>query len=797
MFRNYLKIALRNLRRQPVYSAINIAGLGVGMACCLLILIFVKNEYGVNRFFKGSDSIYRINSIWHEQGDDIRVISFSPLAKTLETEFSSVEKGFRYTGIDVDLRVDDTPYRSSVLIAGAELFHVFSFDFLHGNPATALTNPSAVVLTDVEAEKLFGRTDVLGEVIYFSTWGGEGEKPYQVTGVIKRPPYNSITWIGQGENNLYLSFESASDFFANADFDGDWSIHNTLTYLLLKDGVDPTLVEQQFPALLSSNLPDALKDKVSLKLEPLKDVYLNDFGGGTRRLTRLLFFLAMLIMGIACFNYINVSTALAVSRAKEVGMRKVLGASRIQLVKQYLGESMIVCSLGMFMALVLANAGIGPFSDLVERVLSFQFTTAGFWAIVVGLVVVIGILGGIYPAFYLSAVQPAKSLKDLARTGKASNGIRRGLVVVQFTIAIGLFISAVVINRQATFIAEQDTGFDKEQVLAISSLPREWTTDGVQRLDVIKQVVKEVPGVQQVSVAWGPPGPRYTGISWDLVAQGTEANQAIPVSHVDAGFLETVGIELAAGDFFDPLQVSPGNVIVLNETAANLFEWEEPVGQFLMLDSTAFRVMGVVKDYHTTGLEHVIGPLALVDVRQISLYRELLVRLPGADTEAYLDVIEEAWAGIYPNIAFDYYFVDQQWYDLHKWIWRTRSIAGLATLFAILIACLGLFGVVSISVGQRTREIGIRKVVGASIPALLKLLSVDFFKLVGFAFVLSMPLSYFAMNTWLEGFANRIGISIDVFVGAALLVFVLAGTTVLLQAIRAALMNPVDSLYHE
>ncbi len=797
MLKNYFKIALRNIRRQPVYSAINIVGLGVGMACCLLILIFVLNEYGVNRNFEDKESIYRVNSVWHEQGDDVRFLSFSPLAAALETEFAGVEEAIRYTAIDADISVANTPFRSGVIIADPAFFDLFSFQFIAGNATSALRDPDTVVITESEAIKLFGTTDAVGEVIQFSTWTGQGAKDFRVTGVIAQPAYNSVTFIGQNENHIIIPFSNALDFFIGAAFDENWGIYNTITYARLAEGVQPEGIEAQFPGLLERNLPDALRGNVSLQMEPLEDVYLNDFGGGARKLARLLLILAGLIMGIACFNYINVSTALAVSRAREVGMRKVLGASRVQLVRQYLGESILICALGMMIALALAWLGVDPFSGLVERAMNFDFLSGSLWLVAVGIVLVVGVIGGVYPALYLAGVRPSHSLKALSRSGKASNQIRRTLVGVQFTIATALFISAVVVNRQASHIAEQDVGFDKDQVLVVSSLPREWTDEGVDKLDVIKRTVQELPGIDQVSIAWGPPGPRHTGETGDFYAEGATQPIPVPISHVDAGYLDVLGLELREGAFFDPLQEDNELVVVLNEAAVRAFGWSDPIGQFITRDSVQYKVLGVVQDFHAVGLEHAIEPLALVDIRQINLYREMLIRFPGNDPSQHLEAIQSAWAGVYPELAFEYYFLDQQWHELHQWIWRTRTISLFATLLAIFIACLGLFGVVSINVGHRTKEIGIRKVIGASVPSLLQLLSVDFLRLIFIAFAVASPLAYFTMNAWLEGFASRVDVGLDTFVGAGLLILLIAGITISAQSIRAALMNPIDSLRHE
>lgn len=796
MLKNYFKIAVRNILRRPGYGAINIFGLAVGLAACLLIITFVRHEYLVNRSFDDLDALYRVNSTWHEDGDAVRLLSFSPLAEAVKAGASGVANAVRYTAVDADIRIGATPFRVPTLIAGPEFFQIFSFAFIAGDPNTALQNPQSVVITESEANKLFGRTDVLGETISFSSWGGEGFNTFRVTGVIERPPFNTITHIGQ-ESQVFISFANATDFFGNVDFDNDWSIYNTVTYVKLNPGADKAAVDKLMASLTSDRLPPSLNGKVTLLLEPLKDVYLNDANGSARRLAKLVLLLGFLILGIACFNYINLSTAMAVARSKEVGMRKTLGASRGQLVLQYLGESVLVCALGMGIALVLARTGVGPFNELIGRTIPFEISI-GLWTLVAGLIALVGVLGGLYPAFYLAKVQPSKSLKALATSGKSAERMRKSLIVLQFAIASGLLIGAAFVNLQADHIASQEVGFDEEQLLVVSSLPREWTVDGVEKLDVIKNAVQGIPGIEHVSVAWGPPGPRYTGLAWEVETQENPGNTlTVPISNVDAAFLNTMDIQLKAGAFFDPERPALEQVAVINEAAARLFGWQEPVDKTFTVDGMTVRVLGVVNDYYTQGLEQVIGPVALVDVRQFPLYRELLVRLPKEDSAKYLNLVQEAWLQVYPDIVFDYYFLDQQWADMHQWITRTRRIAGIATVLAMLVACLGLLGVISISVSHRTREIGIRKVIGASVPSLLRLLSIDFIKLVGVAFLIGAPVAYWAVNNWLEKFANRIEVGPEIFLGAGMLVLSIAAVTMALQSVRAAFMNPVDTLRHE
>ena len=366
---------------------------------------------------------------------------------------------------------------------------------------------------------------------------------------------------------------------------------------------------------------------------------------------------------------------------------------------------------------------------------------------------------GLYPALYLSSTDPKRSLKSQNHAGRSTSGIRKGLVLAQFAVAICLLVATVTITRQATFIANQDTGFDDDRILAISSLPRQWTADGVQNIAPIKDAIEDLAGVESASLAWGPPGPRYTGLSLQVIPEGANLDSplTIPASQVDPDFLKTVGLELWEGSFFRDAGADQEYVVVLNQTAAGMLGVENPVGTYLTSGATRYRVLGVVRDYHTQGFEESIGPVALTDVRQQTLYRELLVRLTGVDQAGQLEAITTTWAGIYPEVAFDYYFVDDQWTELHRWVWRTKEIATGAALLAILVACLGLLGIVSITVRQRYREIAVRKVVGASLPSVLGLLTSEFVKLVVLAFLLASPVAYWGDGSLAESVCESSG----------------------------------------
>ncbi|MBX2818561.1 MAG: ABC transporter permease [Rhodothermaceae bacterium] len=800
MLRSYFLIAFRHLLKYKTYTSIRLLGIAGGMAFFLLIMLFVGHEYNVNRQFEAGDRLYRVQSIWHEQDNAERLLSFSPLAEALREDFSAVQNAMRYTAISADFIANETPFRSATVIADAQLFEMFDFEFAHGSREASLAQPYSAVLSEKEALRFFGRTDVIGEAIRIAGWDGDDVQDFQITGVFADPDYNSVSFIGRQPQDVILPFENATLFFEGSSFDTDWAIYNTVTYVELKEGREPHEVEEQLPELLAANLPPQFQDRVSLRLESLTSLHFNENEGAVGRLVKMLMLIAVLILAIACFNFVNISMSLATVRSKEVGLRKMLGAGKGQLVGQFFGESVLVSVIGMMLAFIIVYVVLPLFNGLIDRELSIGFDEPWLWATVGGTILLTALFSGGYPAVFLSSIKPIYAIKEVLRSGRMAMQVRRTLVVLQFVVAIGMIVGAVFISRQVSLIANKDVGFEKDQLFVVSSLPRTWTQEGVQQLEVIKREIKSLPGVQEASIAWGPPGPRYTGVSFEFRKEGEDVADAlsIPLSHVDYDYESTIGIDLIAGQFFDARGAAPDSVVVLNETAVQaLGLGPEPVGQHLFVGSTPFRITGVVSDYNTIGLEHQIGPLALVDVRQFPLYRELLIRVHPDEIASVQQGIREVWPSIYPDVVLETYAVDEQWADLHQWITRTEYITRSAAGFSVFIALIGLLGLVSISIGQRTREIGVRKVLGANLAHLIRLLSKEYVVLILIAFSISVPLSYIAVEYWLENFVDRISLSPLPFalVGIVLLVGVLF--MISMQTLRAARANPVDTLRQE
>ena len=795
MFKNYFKTAIRFLFKRKSYALLNILGLSLGLLCSMLILLYVLEEYSVNLQFSNAEQIYRVNTRWADD-NQVRPLSMAPLANVLPETYPDIKNAARYTAIDITLSANNELFRESLVIGSPSLFEVFDFKFLYGEGAASLENPYSVVITETMAERFFGEQDVVGETIAINTWDEEGRKEFTVTGVINDPEYNSITNFNGSDYGIFVSFLNVNDFYADASFD-DWTNYNCLTYLKLTEDSDVAALTAQFSGFLQQYLPDGKQQKVSLELEPLTEIYLNEAGGAARELSKLLLVLAFLILLLAVINYVNFATSRASNRAKEVGIRKVIGAEHRQLMSQYIGESMIITALSMGISLIALLLLTDLFSAFSGRSISLDIYNPLFLGMIIGLVFITGLSAGLYPAIVLSKFKPAQALKGkIASRSKFS--LRKLLVVTQFTIAVALLSSVLIISKQVEFMTDQDPGFHKEQVVVISSLPREWNEEGVKKLDLIKSRIERIPGVESASIGWGPPG-RYTGISADFTPAGAASQSSInmPVSQVDADYLDVLDIHLLEGRFFRKEQDENESVVVINESAARALGWESIQGKQLKMGENTLNVIGLVEDYHVSSFHQSIPPLVLADVRQWPLYRDMSIRLTGEGISSSMERIRETWEEIYPDIVFETYFLDQFWASQYEREEKVKQIAGMGSVLALLIAALGLLGLISVNVIQRSKEIGIRKVLGASVKQIVTLLTWDSIKPVLISLLIAIPLTWFFMNRWLQDFAYRVEIEANVFLLAGALITILAFLTTGWHSVKAAFMNPVDSLRNE
>jgi len=791
MLKNYLTIALRNLQRHKGYAFINVAGLAVGMACCLLILLFVRHEQSYDRFHENADRIYRVLREG-SAGTGLRLTAnlLGNLAPRLEDTFPGVERMVRLHNRPAVLSRGDVHFEENHLFwSDASVFDVFDFSLERGDPATALSRPGTAVLTRATAQKYFGDADPLGQTLVL-----DSKHTLEITGIAAPPPPNS-----------HIDFGVLVSMATLGELENPWIPENQgWTYVLLAPGQSPEALEAQINASLGDlvwwwNL-DAIH--VAYALQPLVDIHLRSRGYigvgevSDERYVQFFSVIALLVLLIACINYMNLATARSARRAQEVGMRKTLGAQRRQLVGQFMSESVLFSLMALTGAVFLVELALPSFNSLTDKTLGLDYTRdGGVLALFLGTALATGLVAGSYPALYLSRFNPVRVLKGLRDRGGPAM-LRRGLVVVQFGITIVLLIGSVVIYQQMRYIQTKNLGFDTEQVLIINK--RGLQTD----LATFKQALLDVPGVVRASASSGVPI-----LQGGWVSESEINDQKVMTMRllVDEDYVATMGMEIVAGrDFSGDRPADRTQALLVNETMTAVRGWDDPLSQTLTAGSDsagnpiAVNVIGVVKDFHTGSLHNAIMPTILdPHPKWEGFVRQFLVRIRPENVPGTLSALEATWQRFAPDYPFAYSFLDDDVDALYRAEQRFGTLFAAFTVLAILIACLGLFGLAAHTAEQRTREIGIRKVLGAPLESVVLLLSQDFARLVVVAFVVAAPLAYLAAQRWLDDFAYRIDISWGIFLVAGLLALLVAILTVSYQAVRAALADPVKALRYE
>ncbi|WP_080057659.1 ABC transporter permease [Spirosoma aerolatum] len=805
MLRSYLTIALRTLLKNKGYSAINSIGLALGIACCMAIGLYVVDEWQYDRFHANFNRIYRV--VEHQkQADGMYNVAVTPgpLAPTLNKDFPEVEQTVRigrWSGtVGYKQKVAEA---TDMLIVDPSFFRVFDFPLVAGNAQKALSSPNEIVISERMAERLFGpnwaQQPIIGQPIDFTK-----DDHFTLVGVAENPPVRSHL---QFDVLLPYKWLEKTD-----EWSQKWNSNNYHTYILLKPALaDASADLARFETKLSGQLKHYQSDtENTLYLQPLRDIYLRsvfdfqtDWGQRSDILyVRIFLAVGFIVLLIAIVNFMNLATARASQRAREVGVRKTIGAKRSGLILQFLGESLLMTSLAVGISLVLLQTSMPLFNDLTAKSLELPLREPIFWLALFGLTLVVSLLTGLYPAFFLSSFRPVQVLKgtvnSLGLSVRSGRRFRQSLVVGQFTLAIALAIGSVVIYRQLAFIQDKKLGFDQSKLLYVRM-------KGDLRFNALrlKREVEKLPGVARVSATTSNliDITNSSNIEWE----GQQPNDAFLITNmnVDADFVSATGMQLAAGRNFSwrvPSDTSSSmGAFLINETAAKRMGWtpEQAIGKRIRFWGPLGRVVGVLKDFHFRPLRVSIEPF-LFRFRPDNPYFNMLVKTaPGASAERVIAGLSAAYKKYEPLSSFQFGFVDQDLDAQYRTEQRTGCIILYFSILSIFVSCLGLFGLVAFTAEQRTKEIGVRKVLGASVASIVTLLSKDFLKLVFVAIVLACPMAWYAMNRWLQDFAYRIDIEWWMFALAGLLSVTIALLTVSFQSVKAALMNPVQSLRSE
>ena len=792
MLKNYLKISFRNLLKNKLYSFINIFGLGIGLSSFIIIALFIKHEFSYDAFHKNGDRIYRIsedfnyNGAWHKVA--MTPPSFGP---TMVSEYPEVENYARFNPYpEVVIGCRDKKYSEKIQFADGGVFTMFSFPVLYGNPDELLKDKYTVVLSESTAKKYFGDKNPIGEIVSFN-----GTFDLVVTGVFKDIPGNSHL-----KFNVLVSMSTIEDEHVyGAGALENYTSSNFHNYLMLSPGADINSLQSKMNEFVAKYSGDDHAKKLKPYFEPLSSIYLYSeaiYGSGISGDIKYIYVfsvIALFILLIAAINFVNLTTSQSMTRAKEIGIRKVAGSYRWNLVVQFLGESIFLTIISFLVGLVLLEVFM-PFYNIISTkplVINY-FSEIGFFIVLLGISVFVGLLAGLYPAIYLSSFEPSKILKGEIDKGVKGGKFRKALVILQFCISIVLIISTLVVNKQISFMRAKDMGFQKDNILFMQLK----TPEIRSQIETIKAELLKDTDVNSVSVSSRMMGEVYGG--WNIYDE-TKNEYDVTAVFADADYIKTMGLQVVEGrEMSDKMMTDKENAFLINETAVKQYGWTNVIGKQINLQGfKEGRIIGVLKDFNYRSLHAKTEPLLMCYFPGDYMKRFLTVNISGRNIPDTYDYIQSTIGNFAPGQTIELKFLDSYLDNMYKSEERFNNIVTNFSALAIILGCLGLFGLVSFAAERRTKEIGIRKVLGAKASGIAFNLSVDFLKLVLISNLIAWPIAFYIMTKWLEDFAYKIDIGIWVFVIALFATMVVALITVSYHSVKAALANPIDSLKYE
>lgn len=788
MFKNHLKIAWRNLIKDKQFTFLNVLGLSAGLTCTLLIYFWVHDEMSVDKFFDKNDKVYQLMEHRKAEGQTaVSDESSGMLGEALAAQMPEIEYAAALAPPDwfqtFTLTAGEKNIKAKGQYAGKDYFNIFSFRLIDGKKDQVLTDKTSIVISDELSRKLFGTTEnLIGKAIRF-----QHERDFLISGIFEKPSSHSSQ-----QFDFVLSFEYMKDAYPWVKTWDNTGPHN---FILLKKGTDINAFNRKIAGIVTKNSNDTTRSAFAMKFSD--NYLLNSFSHGSRtggkmEYVKLFSLIAIFILLIACINFMNLSTAKASKRMKEVGIKKVIGAGRRQLIFQFLVESIILAIIAMLIALVLVWILLPQFNQLTGKQVKLSYDPA-FVLALVGIILITGLLSGSYPAIYLSGFKPISILKGKLQSSFAEALSRRGLIVFQFTLSALLIVSVLVVYQQIHFIQTTNPGYNKDNIIRFNSEGKILNTE-----DAFIAELKKIPGVVNASyTSHGMIGRNYGdyGLSWE----GKDPNEADYVEGFGGGydFIETMGMQMAEGRSFSRNYGNEESKIILNDAAVKLMRLKDPVGKTIKYFDQNKQIIGVVRDFHFESLHEPVKPCFISISGQNNVWNKIMVRIKDADQGQTIASIQNLYESYNPGFPFDYNFLDEAYQKQYLTETRVGILSKYFAALAILISCLGLFGLAAFTAQKRQKEIGIRKVVGASVNGIAFMLSKDFLKLTLIAVLIAFPLAWWAMNHWLQSFAYRIHMGASVFVIAGASVIFITLLTVSFQAIRAAIMNPVKSLRTE
>jgi putative ABC transport system permease protein len=796
MFKNYLKIAIRNIKRYKGYSSINIAGLAIGMTCCIFIFLYVNHELSYDRYHIDYQRVFRVaEDIQTKTANRIYAPISPPAAPALKENFPQVEYAGRLYKLEAGLvkYEDKTFYETNRYLADQDILHIFTIPFLKGNPAEALVRPQTLAITERMAVKYFGTDDPIGKTLKINN------QDYEITGVVGNPPSNTH-W----KYDFIISMKK----YENSRLMKNWHMTTTYTYIKLAPDVDAKGFEERLRHIAHQYAGEQLKSwgvVYRFFLQPIADIHLHSHlryeiePPGNPQMITIFSTVGILVLLIACINFINLATARSTTRAREVGLRKVVGGKRKQLIAQFVGESFVVALFSLLMAIWLAGLIMPSFNHL----LGTNFDPSSLYqppviAVMLVLIFFIGLGAGLYPAFILSGFKPVSVLKASFSTGSTKSVLRRILVILQFSISIILIISTIGVHKQLNFMKHQYLGFDKEQKLVI---PFKGLIRIEKTYNMIKDTYLKHPHILNTAVSSHVPGEGVFNFSIRIPGEEDDKIQSMFFIYFEPDFIPNYNIKMIAGRSFNKeMRTDEGKTCLINRAALKAFGWRSPeqaLDRILLSGDGGreIRIIGVTENFHYRGLQHEVEPLVMG--WRPGMLSVMTLTVNTGNLGEILAFAKKTWKTLFPGFPFEYYFLDESFNNQYLSEERTSRLFGIFAFLGQLIACLGLLGLAAFTTRQRIKEIGVRKVLGASVPGITALISKEFVKWVILANIIAWPAAYYAVNKWLQNFAYRTTLGIGVFIISGLIALFIAVVTVSYQSIKAAAANPVETLRYE
>lgn len=798
MIRNYLKIAWRNITTHKFHSVLNIIGLSIGISFTLLVLAYVWGEFQVNRTLADADRQYIIQSKWKNPDMGLAITTVGPLAKTLKEEYPGlVENYYRWDGITSNVAHNGKVFREGLQIGDSTLLDMYGFKVLYGDRRKALNEPFTTVISDEAAIKYFGKKDVVGENLTIESFSGS-KHDFKITAVIEKPAYTSVNRVTFDNNNqVFIPVASIAYFNRNVD---SWSNAYIVGFLKLKKGVHPKDLEGPMKQILQRQGDPVIAANMQPYLVALNDYYLTQNDKTVLKMLYTVSFIALFILLMAIINFVNISIGNAGTRLKEIGIRKVMGGVRRQLIYRFLSESVLLVSFSMIMALVAYHFLLPFASDIMGKQLpGLNDFPSYYLPVPVVLVLLIGLLSGLYPALLLSGLKAVDLVKGKLRSVQSGVYLRKSLVGFQFFTAAVVLAGAIILGKQVALFFSDALGYDKDYVVSVQT-PRDWTEKGVSRMQAVRDEFKKLPEISNATLTWSVPD--GTGIGTNLMyPEGKDSTQAMPFESIigDENYLDAFHIPVVAGR---PLQSMADSAnIVVNETAVRTLGYKSNTDilntHLYQSGTTPVTIVGVIKDFHFSSMRDKIKPFIMMHVDLNKVYRLLCFKLKGGNIGQTMEALQRKWNSLLPGTAFEYKFMDESLQKVYRTELQLKKASGIATVLAIIIVVLGIVGLISQSIQKRTKEMGIRKVLGASVTHITSLFVKDFLPVLAISSLVAIPVAWYLMSSWLNDYSYRVSITALPFLVTIISLFLITVLLIGLQTIKLAVSKPAQSLRSE